>query len=90
MWLKHFITNCVEGRTLTEVIRKKHNLKVYANYFGCHFIIIRLGSLERDYTLSKGDITLGKVLRSQHGKDARLHDSLGSSTCSKPTSYDFC
>ena len=37
-----------------------------------------LGSLERDYSLSTGDMTLKKGLRSQHGKDVQLHNSLGS------------
>ena len=41
--------------------------------------MIRFGSLERDYLHSKGDLTLGKKsLRSQLGKDVRLHNSLGS------------
>ena len=26
---------CVKGRTFLEVIRKKHNLEVYANYVQC-------------------------------------------------------
>ena len=41
--------------------------------------MIRFGSLERDYSLSKGDMTLEKGLRSQCGKEARLHNLLGSS-----------
>ena len=41
--------------------------------------MIRFGSLERDYSLSKGDMTLEKGLRSQHGKDVQLHHLLGSS-----------
>ena len=40
--------------------------------------MICFGSLERDYSLSTGDMTLKKGLRSQHGKDVQLHDSLGS------------
>jgi len=40
--------------------------------------MIRFGSLERDYSLSKGDMTLKKGLRSQHGKDVQLHNLLGS------------
>jgi len=36
---------------------------------GQEFIMIRFGSLERDYSPSKGDMTLGKGLRMQHGKD---------------------
>ena len=40
--------------------------------------MIRFGSLERDYSLSKGDMTLEKGLRSQHGKDVQLHNSLRS------------
>ena len=60
-------------------------------FWRSHFIMIRFGSLERDYSLSKGDImTLEKSLRSQHGKDVQLHDSLGSPTSSKQTSYNFC
>ena len=43
-----------------------------------HFIMIRFGSLEKDYLLFKGDMTLEKDLRSQYGKDVQLHDSLGS------------
>ena len=35
--------------------------------------MIRFGSLERDYSLSKGDMTLEKGLRSQHSKDVQLH-----------------
>jgi len=38
----------------------------------------RFGSLERDYSLSKGDMTLEKGLRSQHRKDVQLHNLLGS------------
>jgi len=41
--------------------------------------MIRFGSLERDYSLSKGDMTLEKGLRSQHGKDVQVHHLLGSS-----------
>ena len=52
--------------------------------------LIRFGSTERDYSLSKGDMTLEKGLRSQHRKDVELHDSLGSPTSSKQTSYNFC
>jgi len=40
--------------------------------------MIRFGSLERDYSLSKEDMTLEKGLRSQHGKDVQLHNLLGS------------
>ena len=41
--------------------------------------MIRFGSLEKDYLLSKGDMTLEKSVRSKHGKDdVQLHDSLGS------------
>ena len=40
--------------------------------------MIRFGSLERDYLHSKGDLTLGKGLRSQLGKDVQLQNSLGS------------
>ena len=77
---------CVKGRTFSEVIRKKHNFEVYANYAQCeltphrtdlfwrsNFTMIRLGSPERDYLLSKGDMTLEKGLRSQHSKDVQLH-----------------
>ena len=39
--------------------------------------MIRFGSPERDYSLSKGGMTLEKGLRSQHSKDVQLHDSLG-------------
>ena len=39
--------------------------------------MICFGSLERDYSLSAGDMTLKKGLRSQHGKDVQLHNSLG-------------
>ena len=46
--------------------------------FAKEFIMIRFGSLERDYSLSKGDMTLEKGLRSQHGKDVQLHNLLGS------------
>ena len=37
------------------------------------FIMIRFGSPKRDYSLSKGDMTLEKGLRSQHSKDIQLH-----------------
>ena len=88
---------CAKGRTFSEVIRKKHNLEVYVNYVQPHwpdsllfwrsnFIMIHFGSPERDYSLSKGDMTLEKGLRSQRGKDVQLHDSLGSPTSSKRTS----
>ena len=40
--------------------------------------MICFGSLERDYSLSTGDMTLKKGLRSQRGKDVQLHNSLGS------------
>jgi len=40
--------------------------------------MIRFSSLERDYSLSKEDMTIEKGLRSQHGKDAQLHNLLGS------------
>ena len=40
--------------------------------------MICFGSLERDYSLSKGHMTLEKGLRSQHGKDVQLHNSRGS------------
>jgi len=40
--------------------------------------MIRFGSLERDYWLPKGDMTLEKGLRCQHGKDVQLHNLLGS------------
>jgi len=46
--------------------------------FAKEFITIRFGSLERDYLLSKGDMTLEKGLRSQHVKDVQLHNLLGS------------
>ena len=83
---------CVKVRTFSEVIRKKHNLEVYANcvqceltphWTDCCFIMIRFGSPERDCSLSKGGMTLKKGLRSQHSKDVQLHDSLGSPTSSK-------
>ena len=44
--------------------------------FAKEFIMIRFGSLERDYSLSKGDMTLEKGLRSQHGKDVQLRNLL--------------
>ena len=34
--------------------------------------MIRFGSPERDYSLSNGDVTLEKGLRSQHNKDVQL------------------
>ena len=39
--------------------------------------MIRFGSPERDYSLSKGDRTLEKGLRLQYCKDVQLHYSLG-------------
>ena len=35
MWFENFFLKCVKGRKFSEVIRKKHNLKVYANYVEC-------------------------------------------------------
>ena len=32
MQLEYFFIKCVKGRTFSEDIRKKHNLRVYANY----------------------------------------------------------
>ena len=46
--------------------------------FAKEFIMICFGSLERDYSPSKGDMTLEKGLRSQHGKDVQLHNLLRS------------
>jgi len=43
--------------------------------FAKEFIMIRFGSFERDYALSKEDMTLEKGLRSQHGRDVKLHNS---------------
>ena len=65
MELEYFFINRVKGRMLSEVIRKKHNLNVYANYVQCKltphwtvvFIMIRFGSLERDYSLSNFNLT---------------------------------
>ena len=54
-------------------------------FWRSNFIMIRSGSPERDYSLSKGDMTLEKGLRSQHSKDVQLYDSLGSPT----SSYQF-
>ena len=48
-----------------------------------------ISALERDFSPSKGDMTVEKRLSSQHGKDVQLRDSLGSLT-SKGTSYNFC
>ena len=59
-------------------------------FWQSHFIMIRFGSPERDYSLSNGDMTLEKGLRSQRGKDVQLHDSLESPTSCKRTSYNFC
>ena len=47
-----------------------------------HFSMIHFSSFERDYSLSKGDMTLEKGFSSQHSKDVQLHSSLGSLTCS--------
>ena len=57
-----------------------------------NFIMIRFGSPERDYSISKGDMTLQKGLGSQHSKDIQLHDSLGLPKSSKWiwTSYNLC
>ena len=73
MKLDYFFTNFVKSPKFSEVIFKKHNLKVYENYVQrnltrCHltvvsareFIMICLGSLERDYSLFRGVITLDK------------------------------
>ena len=40
--------------------------------------MIRFGSLKRDYSLSKRDLTLQKGLRSKQGQDFQLHNSLRS------------
>jgi len=50
---------------MCNAIKPGHRTVVFAK----EFIMIRFGSLERDYSLSKGDMTLEKGLRSQHGKD---------------------
>ena len=64
-----------ESQILGSFFSKKHNLKVYANrmrnailwvvirrsvVFAREFIMIRLGSLERDHLLLRGGITLDK------------------------------
>ena len=46
--------------------------------FAKEFIVIRFGSVERDYPLSKGDKPLENGLRSRHGKYVQLHNLLGS------------
>ena len=56
------------------LFERSHRTVVFAK----EYIMIRFGSLERDYSLSKGDMTVGKGLRSQHGKDLQLHNLLGS------------
>jgi len=73
-----------------EVIRKIHNLKVYANYVQCNLSLVTgllfswrryhdsFCSLERDYSLSIRDMTLEKGLKSQHSKDVQLHNLLRS------------
>ena len=58
--------NCVKDRTFSEILRKKHNVKVYGNMCNVNWhligllfwrrnfnIMIRFSSLERDYSLSK-------------------------------------
>ena len=35
MQLEYFFMKCVKGCTFSEVIRKKHDLEVYANYVQC-------------------------------------------------------
>ena len=47
-------------------------------FWRSNFIKVRFGSPERDHSLSNGDMTLEKDLRSQHSKDVPLLDSLGS------------
>ena len=59
-------------------------------FYGDSLIMTRFGSPKRDYLPSKGDMTHGKGLRSQHSTDIQLRDSLGSPTSSKQTSYNFC
>ena len=54
-----------KGHIFSEVVHKKHNLKVYANYVQCkltsHWTVvlamIRFSSLERDYSLSSFTLT---------------------------------
>ena len=76
---------CVKGRTFLEVIRKSlcklcANCDLTPHWPDCCFgeatfnIMIRFVSPERDYSLSKGGMTLEKGLRSQHSKDVQLHD----------------
>ena len=36
--------------------------------------MIRFGSLKKDYSLSKGDMTLENGLRSLHSKNVQLHN----------------
>ena len=88
--LEYFFKNCVKDRRFSEVIRKKHNFKVYANIdtsFDCCF---GEATCRKRLFALQGDMTLEKGLRSQHGKDIQLHDSLGSPRRSKRTSYNFC
>ena len=59
-------------------------------FWRSNYIMICFSSPERDYLLSKGDMTLEKGLRSQHSKDFQLHDSLRSPTSSKWTTNNFC
>ena len=50
--------------------------------------MICFGSLERDYSLSKGDMTLEMGLRSQQGKDVQLHNSRGSPRSISASMFD--
>ena len=81
--------NCVKDRSFSEILRKKHNVKVYANMCKTahmHWTVVLAKTLYHDlFQLSRKrlfalqrDMTLEKGLRSQHGKDIQLHDSLGS------------
>ena len=38
MQLDYLFTNCIKSSKFSEVIFKKHNLKVYANYVQCNFM----------------------------------------------------
>ena len=38
MQLDYLFTNCIKSPKFLEVISKKHNLKVYANYVQCNFM----------------------------------------------------
>ena len=102
MYFEYFFVNGVKDRTFLEILRKKTQRESLCKHVQCkltpHWTVVLAKLLYHSFQLSRmrlfalqgEDMTLEKDLRSQHGKDIQLHDSLGSPTRSKRTSYNFC